>query len=57
MALIGVMLSDVLPEGVHFGDEWFNPRPDDATVAMCKRGWQPPPRYPSVPGPSRTQKG
>lgn len=43
--MIGVMLSDLLAEGVKFGDEWMNPRPNESILAMSRRDWQAPPCY------------
>lgn len=42
------MLSDLLAEGVKFGDEWMNPRPNESILAMSRRDWQEPPLYNDV---------
>jgi len=47
--LIGVMLSDLLAEGVKFGDEWMNPQPHESILAMSRRDWEEPPLYSDVP--------
>lgn len=47
--MIGVMLSDLLAEGVKFGDEWMSPRPNESILAMSQRDRQAPPLYSDVP--------
>ena len=43
------MLSDLLAEGVKFGDEWMSPRPNESILAMSQRDRQAPPLYSDVP--------
>lgn len=39
IALIGIMLSDLLVEGVKFGNEGINSRPNEMRLAMSRKDW------------------